>query len=172
MPNHTEYRAFTITYDEPVNKLVTPVGVLPVLTANKAAANAPVEVDALWDTGATMTCIKPALFDRLELHLQDATRHTMLAGIGGKIAAKLTQIHLFLVYNLEIEYLSVCVADFPSDADILIGMNVIGMGDFAVCNTDNKTSFSFVIPPFPNRINFADQADAANKLTTQDSIEP
>jgi hypothetical protein len=57
----------------------------------------------------------------------------------------------------------VYVTDFPGDEDILIGMDIIGMGDFVVCNTDGKTSFSFAIPPLPERTNFVDDAKAANK---------
>jgi hypothetical protein len=37
------------------------------------------------------------------------------------------------------------------------------MGDFAVCNAGNKTSFSFVIPSFPDKVDFANQAEAANR---------
>ena len=33
-----------------------------------------------------------------------------------------------------------------SDADILIGMNVITLGDFAITNKDGQTVFSFRIP--------------------------
>ena len=42
-------------------------------------------------------------------------------------------------------------------------MNLITLGDFAVCNADGKTSVSFVTPPLLDRINFFDKVDAANK---------
>ncbi len=32
------------------------------------------------------------------------------------------------------------------DAEVLIGMDIIGAGDFAVTNKDEKTTFSFRIP--------------------------
>lgn len=32
------------------------------------------------------------------------------------------------------------------DADALIGMDIIGLGDFAVTNKDDKTTFSFRMP--------------------------
>ena len=54
------------------------------------------------------------------------------------------------------------VVDFPGNFDMVIGMDIINMGDFAVCNADNKTSFSFIIPPLPNRINYSDIANALN----------
>ena len=62
------------------------------------------------------------------------------------------------------EYCTIYVLDFPGDAEVLIGMDIIRMGDFAVCNADKKTSFSFVIPPFPDRINLAEKAETVNKF--------
>jgi len=79
------------------------------------------------------------------------------------VTADVTLINLLLTPELEMEQWPVYIMDFPGDADILIGMDIIGMGDFAVCNVDNKTSFSFAVPPFPDRINLADKAEAANK---------
>jgi len=53
--------------------------------------------------------------------------------------------------------------DFPGNAEILIGMDIISMGDFAICNTDDKTSFSFAVPSLPDRINLADKVEAINE---------
>jgi len=60
----------------------------------------------------------------------------------------------------------VYVTEFPSNADMLIGMDIIRMGDFAVCNADGKTSFSFAVPPFPDRIDLAEKTEADNKRDT------
>ena len=152
-----EYRAFIQTYGLLVDRLITPVSISPV------SLKAPISGFALWDTGATSTCIKPTLFEYLKFHepFNNASNGT-LKGIGGTISAKITIINLLLAPNFQIEYCPVYVADFPSEADVLIGMDIIGMGDLVVCNTDNNTSFSFVIPPLPDVINFADQADLLN----------
>jgi len=53
--------------------------------------------------------------------------------------------------------------DFPVNVDIIIGMDIINMGDFVVCNAENKTTFSFVVPPLPYKINLADNVKALNK---------
>jgi len=163
MPDRIKYRAFTALYDESVSKLVTSVGILPILTIDKKLPTIPVEAKALWDTGAAKTCIKPALFECLKLRQINLSNQTILSGIGGKVTAKISMINLFLTPTLKVEYRFVYVADFPSDADVLIGMDIIKMGDFAVCNAGNKTSFSFVMPPFSDKIDFADKADIANK---------
>jgi len=166
MPSRVTRRAFTVSYDKPVNKLITSVGILPLLTVDKTLSSVSLDVKALWDTGATVTCIKPALFERLKLRLFNLTGHTTLSGLGGDVTAKVTLVSLFLTPGLAIEYRPVYVANFPGDADILIGMDIIGKGDFAVCNADNKTSFSFAVPPFPDRIDLAEKTEAANKHDT------
>jgi len=157
-----EYRAFFTTYMGVTDELTTPVGIVPLYTTGPAACEAPFKIEALWDTGAMSTFIKPALWDRLKLRPLE-NGHTRFAGVGGIVEADVSLVNLFLTSELMIECCPVYVADFPGSADILIGMDIIGMGDFAVCNTDGKTSFSFVVPSFPNRINFTDQAEAANK---------
>ena len=156
-----EYRAFFTMYLGITHELTTPVSIVPIYTTDAAFRGIPVEIEALWDTGATDTCIKPALWERLKLRPLEFGR-TEVAGIGGNVTADLTLVNLLLTPDLEIDGCPVYITDFPGEADILIGMDIIGLGDFAVCNTGNKTSFSFVMPPFADRINFADKAGAVN----------
>jgi len=158
----TEYRALFTIYKGITNELITPVSIHPLHTTDTAYYNVPVEVKALWDTGATITCIKPTLWERLKLQLLESKR-TEFAGIGGKVTADATLVNILLTSKFGIKSCPVYRIDFPGNADILIGMDIIRMGDFAVCNTDNKTSFSFVVPSFPDRINFSEKAEAANK---------
>jgi len=159
-----EYKAFFTVYNEITDEITTPVSLNPIYTTDTAFCGVPVEVEALWDTGATITCIKPALWERLKLRSFKPGRGKF-AGIGGNVNADLTFVDLFITSEFLLKNCPIYAIDFPGDEDILIGMDIIGMGDFAVCNTDNKTSFSFVVPPFPDRINFADKAKAVNKNT-------
>jgi len=157
----TKYRAFFATYTEIADELITPASIVPLRTTDPALYGIPFKIEALWDTGAMSTCIKPALWERLKLRPLESGR-TKFAGIGGIVEADVSLVTLLLTSKLIIECCPVYVADFPGDTDILIGMDIIGIGDFAVCNADNKTSFSFVMPPFPDRVNFADKAEAVN----------
>ena len=43
-------------------------------------------------------------------------------------------------------------------ADVLIGMDIIMTGDFVINNAGGKTLFSFVIPPFKDKISFSEKA--------------
>jgi hypothetical protein len=162
MPDIAGHRGFTISYPELVNKLLTEAKILPVSSKDKTLQNTPVSIDALWDTGATKTCMRPALRDRLNLRMFRAGTASTIKGIGGAVKADFTLASLFITYNLGIECCPMYVLDFPGDADIIIGMDIIGMGDFAVCNADGRTSFSFAMPPFPDRVDFADKADKLN----------
>jgi hypothetical protein len=49
--------------------------------------------------------------------------------------------------------------------DILIGMDIIQLGDFHISNTGGNTCFSFVIPSLPVSLNLADEAEKLNKQT-------
>jgi hypothetical protein len=46
--------------------------------------------------------------------------------------------------------------------DVLLGMDIITMGDFVINNADGQTLFSFVIPPFKDKISFSEKADSIN----------
>ncbi|GHV76946.1 hypothetical protein AGMMS49942_17670 [Spirochaetia bacterium] len=162
----SEYRGFTKLYKVPVKKLTTPVNILPTASADKALRGVRAEVSALWDTGATITCIKPELRDRFKLRMAETGSSMPIAGIGGIIKAGFTIVSIFLAHNFKIEYCPVYVLDFPGNADMIIGMDIITMGDFVVCNAKGETSFSFAIPSFPDRIDLADKADAANRKNT------
>ena len=164
MANNIEYHAFTISYLKQAKRLLTTVGVIPIFTINGTTLNTSVKAKALWDTGATLTCIKPALFQYIAIPLLGAIGTKTMTGIGGKIEAPAILVNLFITSTLIIEGCPAFMVDLPKDIDILIGMDIIGMGDFAVCNTDSKTSFSFAMPPFPDRINLTDKAKNANKL--------
>jgi hypothetical protein len=163
MPDDAHYRGFTALYNEPVGKLITPVNIQPILTTNKALRDTPVKIDAFWDTGAAVTCIKPALWNRLELCAFDLDDSSVLTGVGGSVVAPYTLLHILLAPNFRLRFCQVYTLDFPGDADLLIGMDIIMLGDFVVCNADGKASFSFAMPPFPDRIDLVDKADAANK---------
>ena len=147
------------------DELTTPAGIRPLYATDPAFCNTSVEVEALWDTGATITCIKSALWERLKLRPLESNR-TELAGIGGNVTADVTIVNILLTPEFGIKSCPVYAVDFTGDADILIGMDIIGMGDFVVCNADNKTSFSFAVPSFPDRINLAEKAKAVNKNST------
>jgi len=55
-------------------------------------------------------------------------------------------IALSLPNGILIPELEVADCEGNIGCDILIGMDVINMGDFAICNEDGRTTFSFRTP--------------------------
>lgn len=55
------------------------------------------------------------------------------------------------------------VCTIGDDIDILIGMNIIRLGDLAISSGNGETLFSFAIPPFENKTDLLEKANRVNK---------
>jgi predicted aspartyl protease len=107
---------------------------------------------AIWDTGATNSAITQNVIDQCGLKATGmAVVHT---------AQAITTTETFLVSILlpnNVGFPSVKVSRAVlRDYDVLIGMDIIGRGDFAVTNKDGKTVFSYRWPSM-ECIDFAKQ---------------
>ena len=162
---HTDtiYRGLIKPYNCLTNKLSSTVCILPLASFDKDIRNIPVELKVLWDTGASLTFIKPRIRDKLKLCMFKTDASAEIAGLGGIFKADFSIASIILTENLKIDYCPVHVLDYPVNYDMVIGMNIINMGDFMVNNTDNKTSFSFVAPPLPERFSLIERAEIYNK---------
>lgn len=103
-----------------------------------------VPVRAQWDTGATGTCISKDIVSRLNLLPTGMVRVHTPTG-----TATLNKYLVNLVLNNEIIIPNVSVMDSEignQGIDVLIGMDIISHGDFAVSNFEGKTQFSFRVP--------------------------
>lgn len=84
--------------------------------------------------------------------------------VHGVHGAELRDTYLTFFYlpnNVIVGGLEVTDGDIAG-ADALIGMDIIGRGDFAVTNKDGKTTFSFRIPS-QEKIDFVKQIESQNK---------
>lgn len=103
-----------------------------------------IPVTAQWDTGATGTCISKGIVSRLNLQPTGMINVQTPSGIG-----TMNKYMVNLTLNNEVTILNLPVMDSKignQGIDVLIGMDIISMGDFAVSNFDGKTQFSFRIP--------------------------
>lgn len=101
-------------------------------------------VKAQWDTGATGTCISKELVDRLSLMPTGKVNVSTPSGVG-----VMNKYVINLILNNEVRIQNLIVMDSEigkQGIDVLIGMDIISMGDFAVSNFDGKTQFAFRIP--------------------------
>lgn len=127
---------FTEKYGNIQRKLITaavvesPIGAVPV--------------KAQWDTGATATCISKKLVEKLNLLPTGKVRVSTPSGTG--IMNKYV-VNLILNNEVRIQNLIVMDSEIGNQGiDVLIGMDIISIGDFAVSNYNGKTQFSFRIP--------------------------
>ena len=129
---------FTFEYNGIVRALHTPVKIESTINTQET-----IEIDGLWDTGAGCSLIRPEVASRLNLQ---RVSETFISTPSGKdIPSKVYIINLSLPNDAKILNLLV-VEGIPNSCDMLIGMDVINYGDFAISNFDGKTTFSFRIP--------------------------
>lgn len=96
----------------------------------------------IWDTGATGSAITQKIVDDCGL-VQTGKKEVRTAG--GTVHAPTYLVSFGLPNGVATD--NIRVTQLPiSGADILIGMDIITRGDFAVTHRDNKTTFSFGIP--------------------------
>lgn len=100
------------------------------------------EFNAIWDTGAIMTVISSRVVKKLGLTPRD--KRTMTHA-NGQSCVNTYFVNILLPNNMEVQVLQVMEGNLL-DTDILIGMDIIGLGDFALSAPEGNTIFSFQIP--------------------------
>jgi hypothetical protein len=100
------------------------------------------EWDALWDTGATCSVITPAIVKVLDL---SPVSYTFMSGVSG--------IELAAQYYIDLELPGgviagkvLAVEGAPLGCDLLIGMDIIALGDFMVSCCNGTTHFGSRTP--------------------------
>ena len=121
------------------------------------------EYIAIWDTGATGTVITQRVVNDLGLKQVGITQLTTASG--KKDDAPLYLVAIFLPNLVYFSELMVVQASVTGDAEVLIGMDIIGSGDFVVTNKDGKTVFTFRIPS-SERIDFVEEIKARKTTRT------
>jgi len=115
---------------------------------------------ALWDTGASGSAITPILAQRMNLI---PINRVKVNGINNTSMADVVKVSIGLPNMVMVEEVNVMVCNLVKDVDLLIGMDIILLGDFSISNGDGKTLFSFAIPPFENKTDYYEKALAVNK---------
>jgi predicted aspartyl protease len=97
---------------------------------------------AVWDTGATNTAISQKVVNECELKPVGVT---VVSTAGGVCETEVYLINIFLPNQVGFPGITVTKADL-GPCDVLIGMDVICKGDFALTHQNGKTVFSFRYP--------------------------
>lgn len=99
---------------------------------------------ALWDTGATGTCISLDVVKELSLV---PTGKKNIKTPSGSTEVNTYLINVMLPNNVSIPNVEVCDSEIGNQGiGMLVGMDIITAGDFAVSNYNKNTVFSFRIP--------------------------
>ena len=102
-----------------------------------------VELKAIWDTGATNSMITGAVVTAC--HLLPIDTMTTHHALGTTEDVEVFLINIGLPNKVAIPELRVARGS-PRGTDVLIGMDIINHGDFAVTNRRGMTKFTFRIP--------------------------
>lgn len=121
---------------------------------------------AIWDTGASATCISPKISQTLGL---GAISMAQVHAAGNTYDSPVYKIDVILPNGLMVVDVRALEAQNIQGADMLIGMDIITTGDLAITNADNDTWFSFRFPPARQHIDYAEEASKIQQNKTQTS---
>jgi predicted aspartyl protease len=136
-------KSFTANYNGKVRALVTPVLISPAFDP-KTTNPLPVhkQYNGIWDTGATNTVISRKIVDDL---LLKPIGMTLIKHAKGEDMSEVYFVNIVLPNKVGFSQIRV-TEGILSGADVLVGMDIITRGDFAVTHKDAKTTFSFRCP--------------------------
>jgi len=134
--------SFTTAYNGLARSLHTQVDVESGLNPG-----AKINIDALWDTGAYSSLIRPEVAVRL--NLKPISKTLINTPSDKAVPSNIYLINIYLPNGTKIAGIHV-LEGIPSCCDMLIGMDVISLSDFAITNLNNRTMFSFRIPSMTN----------------------
>ena len=99
---------------------------------------------ALWDTGATICSISYDVVKKI--NLSPVAKDTVSTP-GGLIRVNEYLVDIILSKDITIKDVRVCSTKIGNQGlEMIIGMDIIMLGDFAISNFNNETKFSFRMP--------------------------
>ena len=121
-------------------RIVTPINIINTFIEKHKSTTE----NALWDTGATISAITPKLVNDLGF----VPAGTMaISGITGTLDVKFILAAIQLPDGILRPNIKMAVCDFSQNINIILGMDIITLGDFELLHGCNKTVFSFTSPP-------------------------
>ena len=136
MPEVKNVSAFTVKNEGLTNRLKNNVTV--------CNGDLCCEAIALWDTGATSSCISKQVADALNLPI---TGYQHIRTPSGESTVNTYMVNIILPNNVLISDVRVCGTEIGNQGiGVLIGMDIISLGDFSVSTFNGETWFSFRTP--------------------------
>ena len=149
-----KHLAFTVRYRGIVDKLNSKAHALNIYSHKRG------EFIAIWDTGAMRTVITEKVVQAIKCTQIGVT---YMVGVGGDpIRAGVYDIDLRLPNRATLNKIKVASLPKLEGCDILIGMDVINLGDFAVTHDEGNTIMSYSMPPH-KKIDFVERSNKLNE---------
>jgi len=148
-------KAFTSTYPKLSRVLINDVMMTKAISLRKSN-NIKIEdynfkkYKAIWDTGATGSVITEKVVEELDLK---PTGMVIVSTASGETIANTYIVNIWLPNKVVFDGLKVTEGKLQGENEVLIGMDIISSGDFAVTNYGGKTVFTFRHPS-ATRIDF------------------
>ena len=140
----TSINAFTTYSQSLLNSLRNQVGIA-------ASGNKNMKVfKAIWDTGATNSVITQRVVRECGLQSSGLTK---MNAVNNSSTSHTYLVNIFLPNKVEVLDIRVSEASLAGDEDVLIGMDIINLGDLAISSWQGRTSFTFRVPS-QGRIDF------------------
>ncbi|MCL1957415.1 MAG: aspartyl protease family protein [Fibromonadales bacterium] len=135
--------AITYRFNGAARKIITPIGV-------SMPNGNPLEIVAVWDTGATSSVITVDVARRLNLCPEGTT---VVNGVTGSQSVD-TYLVTFTLPNGFSKDIFVVSCSEAIGCDVLVGMDIISIVDLAITSGSHGTTFSFKTP-HGNEIDFS-----------------
>ena len=147
-PSPPRQLSFTVRYNGRTNQLKTETLISKPLTPGTDITVPPDVVNAakkyigIWDTGATNSVISQKVVDECDL------KPIGMVMVHSSTESKLCETFLVSIFlpNRGVVPSIRVTKGVLTDCDVLIGMDIINQGDFAITYSDGKTMFSFRLP--------------------------
>lgn len=112
-----------------------------------------IKCTGIWDTGSEGCLISETLATKLKLTQIGIKR---VIGVNIERISPEYVLNIFLPNGASFEVISALVGENIAEDEILLGMNIINKGDFAITNANQSTSMSYRTPSVV-RINFENE---------------
>lgn len=159
-PNALPHMAFTSRYNGRSLRLTGEIEIFPAFDPALQSQPQGRKYQALYDTGATNSSVSPKVVAELGL----ASVGAQNVGVGGGTLTTTTHlVNIGLPNRVMFPMMRVAQIALHGGMDALIGMDILGVGDFAVTHYNNgSTTFSFCCPS-RREIDFVTEVTVGNK---------
>ena len=164
MKSNKFHHAFRINYNGITNQLITECAIALPFALDQNLGKKFHPFKALWDTGATNSVITQKIVTELQL-IPTGLAETQ--GVHGKSKVNTYIVDIGLPSSVCFQNVVVSEGVSFNNFDLLIGMDIIQAGDFAIANANGKTTFSFCHPAHDNPIDLLEKSDKINPKKVQ-----